>query len=92
MITREEAIETYMMNSHRVVAEMLYDTIDRYESRICWNCRFNVIDYIIDAQGFRECKNKNSLLYGANLSGINDAYIDFGCNQFERKDTVHDTN
>lgn len=33
-MTREQVIETYLMNSPRVVAEMLYDTIARYEEQI----------------------------------------------------------
>jgi len=33
-MTREQVIETYLTNSPRVVAEMLYDTIERYEEQI----------------------------------------------------------
>lgn len=33
-MTREQVIEIYLMNSPRVVAEMLYDTIARYEEQI----------------------------------------------------------
>ena len=33
-MTREQVIETYLMNSPKVVAEMLYDTIERYEAEI----------------------------------------------------------
>ena len=31
---REDVIKTYLMNSPKVVAEMLYDTITRYESKL----------------------------------------------------------
>ena len=29
------------MNSPKVVAEMLYDTIEKYENRSCENCKYN---------------------------------------------------
>ena len=32
--SREDVIEGYLMNSPKVVAEMLYDTIDRYEKEL----------------------------------------------------------
>lgn len=41
-MTREDYIECYLINSPKVVAEMLYDTIERYESRTCENCKFFV--------------------------------------------------
>ena len=34
MLTKEHYIAAYLMNSPRVVAEMLYDTITRYEEKI----------------------------------------------------------
>lgn len=37
-MTREEIIETYMINSKKVIAEMLHDTIQRYESITCETC------------------------------------------------------
>ena len=33
-MTKEQAIEVYLMNKPQVVAEMLYDTITRYEAKI----------------------------------------------------------
>jgi hypothetical protein len=33
-MTREAVIEGYLINSPKVLAEMLYDTITRYEARI----------------------------------------------------------
>lgn len=38
-MTKEQVIQGYLMNSHRVVAEMLYDTIERYENRSCATCK-----------------------------------------------------
>ena len=38
-MTREQVIQGYLMNSPEVVAEMLYDTIERYESRSCESCK-----------------------------------------------------
>ena len=32
--SREDVIEGYLMNSPKVVAEMLYDTIERYEKEL----------------------------------------------------------
>ena len=33
-MTKEQIIETYLMNKPQVVAEMLYETIERYEKKI----------------------------------------------------------
>lgn len=33
-LTKEQIVETYMINSHKVLAEMLYDTITKYEKKI----------------------------------------------------------
>ena len=33
-MTRDQTIEMYMFNSQKVLAEMLYDTITRYENKI----------------------------------------------------------
>ena len=38
-MTKEQAIQGYLMNSPKVVAEMLYDTIEKYENRSCDNCK-----------------------------------------------------
>ncbi len=38
-MTKEQVIQGYLMNSPRVVAEMLYETIERYEDRKCDNCK-----------------------------------------------------
>ena len=34
-MTKETVIKGYLMNSPKVVAEMLYDTIEKYEKIIC---------------------------------------------------------
>ena len=39
-MTREQVIQGYLMNSPEVVAEMLYDTIERYENRSCEGCEY----------------------------------------------------
>lgn len=42
-MTREQTIETYMMNSSKVIAEMLYDTISRYEKqKTCNGCIYHL--------------------------------------------------
>ena len=33
-MTKEQVMETYLMNKPQVVAEMLYETIERYEKKI----------------------------------------------------------
>ena len=33
-MNKEQIIQVYLMNSPRVVAEMLYDTIERYEHKL----------------------------------------------------------
>ena len=38
-MTKEQVIQGYFMNSPKVVAEMLYDTIEKYENRSCDNCK-----------------------------------------------------
>ena len=40
-MTKEQVIQGYLMNSPKVVAEMLYDTIEKYENRSCDNCKHN---------------------------------------------------
>ena len=40
-MTKEQIVQGYLMNSPKVVAEMLYETIERYESRSCASCKFN---------------------------------------------------
>lgn len=37
-MTKEQVIHGYLMNSPKVVAEMLYDTIEKYENKKCENC------------------------------------------------------
>ena len=49
-MTRESVIEGYLINSPKVLAEMLYDTITRYEARIaeleapksCEGCKYEM--------------------------------------------------
>ena len=33
-MTKEQVVQGYLMNSPKVVAEMLYETIERYEAKI----------------------------------------------------------
>ena len=43
-MTKEQVIQGYLMNSPKVVAEMLYETIERYESRSCEGCIYHLSD------------------------------------------------
>ena len=38
-MTKEQVVHGYLMNSPKVVAEMLYDTIEKYENRSCDSCK-----------------------------------------------------
>ena len=38
-MTKEQVVQGYLMNSPKVVAEMLYETIERYESMCCDTCK-----------------------------------------------------
>ena len=67
-MTKEQVIQGYLMNSPKVVAEMLYDTIEKYENRSCENCKFK---YVVDSM-CTECR--------CNESPID--YIDFDCFPF----------
>ncbi len=53
-MTRETILETYMMNDKKVIAEMLYDTITKYENRKCDSCKF--LDYENEASFIQYCK------------------------------------
>ena len=45
-MTREDIIEAYMINDKHVIAEMLYDTITKYEEKLkpksCEGCKYYV--------------------------------------------------
>ncbi len=43
-LTKEQVVQGYLLNSPKVVAEMLYETIERYENRKCDNCKYNLSD------------------------------------------------
>ena len=44
-MTREDIIEAYMINDKHVIAEMLYDTITKYEEKLksksCEGCKYD---------------------------------------------------
>ena len=70
-MTREQIIKTYMINSKKVIAEMLHDTIEKYEGRTCENCKHYT---------------KKILFCSEMVSQQGYTYPDFGCNKFEGKD------
>lgn len=39
-LNKEQIIDIYLLNSPKVLAEMLYNTIERYENKKCINCIF----------------------------------------------------
>jgi len=85
-MTRGETIECYMINDKKVIAEMLYDTIAKHESRTCESCKYytSVTDY----QDYKECSNDSLNKMDENLD-VSDYYFrpskDFSCNKWEQK-------
>ena len=73
MLSKSQVMEYYLMNSKEVLAEMLYDTITKYESRLCDNCGWLDKDLI--------CVNESSACY----SEYSGRYDNFGCSEFREK-------
>ena len=78
-MTKEQVIQGYLMNSHKVVAEMLYDTIEKYENRSCDSCKYKSSNY---DKSITWCINEK-----VNKSNLHDLIIedDFYCNKWESK-------
>ena len=81
-MTKEQIVQGYLMNSPKVVAEMLYETIERYENRSCESCRhwndrcFNLSE---NTTGF-------CMYYGiSNGTFEEDMKRNFSCNKWESK-------
>jgi hypothetical protein len=75
-MTREHVIEAYMINSKECIAGMLYDTITRYETKICKNCVY------CNTRGdsFGKCTLGSSPTTNQTVSYY------YGCNRFKAKD------
>jgi len=76
-MTKEQVIQGYLMNSPKVVAEMLYDTIEKYENRSCKGCKFK---YVVDSMT-TECQHNDSPIDYVDL----DCFPTFSCNVWESK-------
>lgn len=78
-MTREQVIQGYLMNSPKVVAEMLYDTIERYENRSCSNCKYNKAQdgFMIFCDCIM-CKDGSKMMWHSFTK-------DFCCNKWESK-------
>lgn len=50
-MTKEQVVQGYLMNSPKVVAEMLYETIERYENR-----RYETLGLLIMLEKINENK------------------------------------
>ena len=57
-MTKEQIVQGYLMNSPKVVAEMLYETIERYENRSCESCRYFHQNYLCLDLGCGDIKPK----------------------------------
>lgn len=66
---RKTVLECYMMNDKHVIAEMLYDTITKYESQKCSRCKYG---------------NESDGRYWCNVgtSSIKDNPPDYSCSAF----------
>ena len=88
-MTREHIIEAYMINDKHVIAEMLYDTITKYEEKLksksCEGCKYYFKDEFAST-----CSNESIAIVNAYGSTEPDVYLkvsaDFSCNKFEPKD------
>ena len=76
-MTKEQVIQGYLMNSPKVVAEMLYDTIEEYENRSCENCKFK---YVVDSM-CTECRCNESPIDYIDF----DCFSSFSCSEWEPK-------
>ena len=76
-MTRDNIIEGYMMNSQKVLAEMLYDTIQRYENRTCENCKY------WNRRSNKSYDTKN-ICSNEHINTFNHTFdADFGCNKWK---------
>ena len=82
-MTKEQVIHCYLMNSPKVVAEMLYETIERYENRSCESCKYycpqeyNITEEVLDQ--WIHCKQ----IYAETVDLVN--FKNFSCNKWESK-------
>ena len=82
-MTKEQIVQVYLMNSPKVVAEMLYETIERYENRRCESCKYycpqeyNITEEVLDQ--WIHCKQ----IYAETVGLVN--FKNFSCNTWESK-------
>ena len=81
-MTKEQIVQGYLMNSPKVVAEMLYETIERYEGRSCATCRYwndTCFNVSVNTTGF-------CMYYGiSNGDFEEDMKRNFSCNKWKSK-------
>ena len=85
-MTKEQVVQGYLMNSPKVVAEMLYETIERYENRSCESCKkFEQWYCASGIMNVGTCKDEeNSLnIFEDNID--NEIPSSFCCNKWESK-------
>ena len=85
-MTKEQIVQGYLMNSPKVVAEMLYETIERYENRSCESCKkFEQWYCASGSMNVGTCKDEeNSLnIFEDNID--NEIPSSFCCNKWELK-------
>ena len=80
-MTKEQVIQGYLMNSPKVVAEMLYDTIEKYENRSCNSCKYSYDIF----ESFKKEEDKNQDFICTLLKVDKVFKKDFYCNKWESK-------
>lgn len=77
-MTRKEVIEGYLMNSQEVLAEMLYDTIEKYENKVCATCKWRTM---YEDRDIYICE----MLVSEDIDRGDEISLNFGCNKWEEK-------
>ena len=83
-MTKEQVVQGYLMNSPKVVAEMLYETIEKYENRSCDNCKnayYQDVTNDLDDDVY-SCDEFESSFININDSG---RPKDFSCKKWQSK-------
>ena len=96
-MNREQIIETYLINSPKVVAEMLHDTIEKYEAEL--KEKNEACDSIIKTvrEGYERVENElknrtcgnctvmNCKILNAIANTGKIRLVNFGCTEWEKK-------
>ena len=82
-MTKEQVVHGYLMNSPKVVAEMLYETIERYENRSCGRCKYYCPQNYDIERGILDQWVHCKQIYADTVELVN--FKNFSCNKWESK-------